>query len=590
MQAEDRLLWQIFAPFRRMAVVSVLLASAAIACSVGLISTSAYLISAAALRPSIAELQVAIVGVRFFGLFRGIFVYLERLYSHSVNFKLVGGLRSWFFQKLEPLAPADLLGDRSGDLLARAISDIETLESVYVRIIAPPLTAGVVLAGMLIFLGQINSALSLSLAGFFFFGGVVLPSFLVRWMRPSARKIAAERSRLHADTVDFIQGSADILAFGLENTMLERLDQEDRSYTQVIYQQSVQMGSAGAGMVWITGMAGIAALALGAHLVEQGALAGVNLALVGLGTMASFEALNPFPQAAQTLLNAREAAGRLLHLTSRNPSVIDPPQPHVLPDQLDFRLQKVSFIYPGCETPALEEIDLNLPEGRHLAVVGQSGAGKSTLAYLMLRVWDPTTGSIRLGDAELREYAAGDLRQAIGYVSPRAFVFNDTLRQNLAIANPSANEDQLLAACKKAQLLPLIESRKEGIDLRLGEHGLQISGGEKIRLAAGRVILQNPRLVVLDEPTANLDIQTESELMDTLFEIFSDRTILWLTHRLVKMERMDEILVMKAGRVVERGVLADLLALKGTYYRLISAQNRWLRDLLLDDSGSKYAT
>jgi ATP-binding cassette subfamily C protein CydC len=578
MGAEDRLIWKIFSPFWRMALVSVLLAAAAIACGIGLISTSAYLISEAALHPSIAELEVAIVGVRFFGLMRGVFVYLERLYSHSVNFKLVGGLRTWFYQKLEPLAPAGLMGDRSGDLLARAVSDIETLESVYVRIIAPPLATLVILVGMQVFLGRFNPVFSLILTVFYLLGGVLLPLALMNLMQPVARAAALERAQFHADAVDALQGSADLIAYGQTERMLGRLDRDDAQYTKAVYNHSVLSGGSTAVLTLLSGLAAAAMLAVGASLVEQGALNGVYLAVIALGTTASFEALNPLPLAAQTLMNARESAGRLLEIVQREPAVRDPVEPAPLPGRWDLELHDVSFCYPGSSDQALRHLDLRLPEGKHVAVVGPSGAGKSTLANLLLRVWEISDGEIRLNGRDLRDYRSGDLRRQTGYVSAGVFIFNDTLRNNLLIADPSAADRQLIEACRLAQLTPLLDSRKDGLDTRLGERGLQISGGEKIRLAAARCILQNPRMIILDEPTANLDVETERDLLNTYFDLFSEKTILWITHRLVMMNRVDEIVVLNHGEKVESGSHAGLLQQSGLYARLLGIQQKWMED------------
>jgi ATP-binding cassette subfamily C protein CydC len=236
----------------------------------------------------------------------------------------------------------------------------------------------------------------------------------------------------------------------------------------------------------------------------------------------------------------------------------------------------VSFRYTTGGPLVLEDITFTLMPGSRVAVVGPSGAGKSTLVHLLLRFWDPTTGEIRLGGRSVREYAQEDLRREFAVVSQNTHIFNDTLRANLLIARPGATDGELERVLGQAQLSGLVRRLPKGLDSPLGEQGLSLSGGERQRLAVARALLKGAPLLVLDEPTANLDPITERELLDATYELMRDRTTLVVTHRLVRMEEMDEILVLDAGRIAERGTHEELVRAGGLYNQMFEVQRGML--------------
>jgi ATP-binding cassette subfamily C protein CydC len=238
-----------------------------------------------------------------------------------------------------------------------------------------------------------------------------------------------------------------------------------------------------------------------------------------------------------------------------------------------LELDRVSFCYEPGGPPVLEDVTFVLEPGKRVAVVGPSGAGKSTLANLILRFWDPSSGEIRLGAHDIRKYAQDDLRNLIGVVAQDTHVFNDTLRGNLLLARPEATDDDLQRAVARAQLSELVERLPGGLDSPLGEQGLKLSGGERQRLSIARTLLKDAPLLVLDEPTANLDPLTERELLDAAYEVMRGRATLVITHRLVRMEDMDEILVLDGGRIVERGTHEELLQTGGLYSHMVEVQS-----------------
>ena len=572
-------------PIKGWMALAVLLGVATVGSSIGLMALSAYIISKAALRPSIAELQVAIVGVRFFGIARGVLRYLERLVSHNATFRLLARLRMWFYQALEPLAPARLMQYRSGDLQSRIVADIETLEHIFVRVIAPPAVAFVVGVLMWFLLGAFARDLAVVLVLFMVIGGIGLPFVTQRLSRRAGRSLVAVRSRLNEALVDGVQGNAELLAFG-----------QGGQYLETIRTLSQELADAQRWMAWIRGLDGaltgllvtsatVAAVGLAIPLVREGKLDGVYLAVIALAVMASFEAILPLPQALQYLETSLEAARRLFAVVDTRPAVVDPrpSQPEPVPTIAagsGLRIEHLYFRYGPSEPLALEDVSLSLPAGSSIAIVGPSGAGKSTLINLLLRFWEYQDGHVFLGDRELRALDQDSVRQLFGVVSQRTHLFNATVRENLLLARSDASQADLECAIRRAQLHTFIESLPEGYETWIGEQGLLLSSGQRRRLAIARALLKDAPFLMLDEATADLDPLTEHEIVNDIHASMVGRTTLWITHRLVGLDRVDEILVLQEGRVAEQGRHHDLIQMGGLYRRMWDLQSQVLVNTL----------
>jgi ATP-binding cassette, subfamily C, bacterial CydCD len=561
--------------------LSVLLSTLTIGSSVALIGTSAWLISTAGLHPSVADLGVSVVGVRFFGISRGVFRYLERLVSHNVTFRLLARLRVWFYEKLEPLSPARLMEYKSGDLLARVIGDVETLENFYVRVISPVLTA--ILIGILValFFATFYPPIALVLIIFFLILGLILPVLSQVASRTPGQSLILQRANMQAQLVDGIQGIADLLAFGRGADRLRQISATGQIYGSTQKQMARISGVHSALGMLFTNLGVWLVLLLVIPQVTAGNIKGVMLGTFALMTLASFEAVLSLPLAAQMWNASREAAKRLFEVVDAEPAVKETGGKTLrvetsAPNNLQF--SDLSFSYPNQRLPALQKISFTVPEGKSVAIVGPSGSGKSTISNLLLRFWDYELGEIMLGGQSLKALNPDEVRKRFALVSQNGYFFNTTIRENLRLARRFATQKEIESAARAAQIHEFVAGLPKGYDTLIGEQGLRLSGGERQRLAIARALLKDAPILIFDEPTANLDPQTEKQVLDTLFATMPGKTSLLITHRLIGLENVDEILVMDKGRIVEHGTHGELLMQRGLYRRLWDLQNQILSD------------
>lgn len=568
---------QFLRPFTGWVALSVLLSSATIASGIGLLGTSAFLISRAALQPSIAVLQVAIVGVRFFGISRGIFRYLERLSTHSVNFRLLAKARTWLYRTLEPLAPARMQDFSSGDLLNRILTDVDTLENFYVRVVAPYAAAGLTILGMGLFIGRYDAFLGLALAIGLILSGFAIPVLAYLTSLAAGRAGQTLKARLSAALVADLQGMSDLTAYNRAS-----------DYSQHLVDLARELGATQRRLVWVsawtnasngllTNMTMVAVLWLAIPLVSSGRLEGYLLPVITILVMASFEAVTPLATAAQFHSASQQSGDRLFHLDSLTPAVSQPQQPLEIPSPpLELELKQVAFQYESGAEAALQDISLRLSPGKKIALIGPSGAGKTSLTNILLRLWDFDSGEILLNGLDLRRFRPTQVRGQFSVISQSTYLFNATLGQNLRLAQPDATDDVLFAALQQAGLSEWAAALPAGLDTWLGEHGMRLSGGERQRLAIARALLQNTPLVILDEPTANLDVLNEAAIIENLHTALADKSVLWITHRLAKLEWMDEIIVLDSGRIAERGTHVELIKTGGLYARLLELQKQMI--------------
>jgi ATP-binding cassette, subfamily C, bacterial CydC len=563
-------------PYRWRVALAMLLGVATVVSNVGLLATATYVISAAAIVPYLSMLVIPVYLVRLFSVSRAGLRYAERLASHDVTFKLLGNLRTWFYARLEPLAPARLARYRSGDLLSRVVKDVEELENVYLRVVSPLVVAIMVSLITFLVFHAFGTAMALAAAGFLVATSVGAPLLVRLLSRGLGRRQLELRAELGARVVDGVQGIQDLLAFGGEERERREISTLAGKLERVQGRTALVTGLHGALADLMAGLALVAILVLAVPLVAAGEVRGVYLAFLALVMVGSFEAVVPLGTAFGFLGRSVHAGERLFEVVDAEPEVVDPPEPLRTPDDVTLEFDRVSFGYGEGGPLALEDVTFALRPGSRVAVVGPSGSGKSTLVNLALRFWDPLSGEIRLGGCGVGLYAQEDLRARIGVVSQNTHVFNDTLRANLLLADPEATDAALHGALARARLEELVERLPRGLDSYVGEQGLALSGGERQRLAVARVLLKDAPLLVLDEASANLDTITERELMAEIRDLMRDRSTLVVTHRLVALETMDEILVLEKGRIIERGTHEELARAEGLYRRMLDVQRGML--------------
>jgi ATP-binding cassette subfamily C protein CydC len=535
---------------RSRVALAVALGSTTIVFGVGLMATAGYLISRAAERPAILSLTAAIVGVRFFGIARPIARYFDRLSSHDLAFRFLAGARRRVYDRIEPLAPAELGTYRRGDLLSRLVADVDSLQNLHLRGIVPPLVA--LLAGALsvavaaAFLPTAGLVLGLGLLA----GGLVVPAAAARLSRRS-RDTAAARGELSAQLVETLSGSAELVAFGRANDCLGRLRGTDGLLVRHARRAAFGDGAGeGLGLV-VAGatVAGVLAVAVSAH--AGGEIDRVTIALLALLALAAFEAVQPLPEAARELGATLSAGRRVLELTGREPAIVDPEDPLPLPPApFVVALENVRAHYGDEESPVLAGLTLRLEPGKRIALLGPSGAGKSTVTNLLLRFLDPEEGRVSLAGEDLRNYRQEDVRRAVAVAGQEAHLFSTSIRENLRLGRPGANDGELAEALDAVRIGDWVRSLPDGLDTLVGEEGRELSGGQQQRITLARALLAEAPVLVLDEPTAHLDPPTAEKLLEDVFAAAGDRCVMLITHRPEGLDLVDEIVVMES--VVER--------------------------------------
>lgn len=566
---------RLFRPHYRRMSLGAFLGWLAVMASVGLLSLSGWFISAAALAglslgtAYLFNFFYPSIGVRLFAFTRTLSRYAERTVSHDATFRMLATLRVWFYRKIEPLAPARLMQYRSGDILNRIVADIETLDNLYVRVLSPSVSAFFTIIAVVLFLAVFDVWIAGIALLFLLISGIFLPLAAARSGSHIGPQLTLSTTKMRMWVVEGIQGLSELMVFGTWYKQIATLEKESKALIHSQGQMSRIRGLSLAGTTLLTGLAILTCLYIGVHQVGRGLLDGANLALVGFTVWGSFEALSPLPTAYQYLGQTKEAGGRLLEMVDALPVVIFPEISSATAELSSIHFKRVDFRYGDSDPWVLKEFDLYIEQGQRVAIIGETGTGKSTLFNLMVRFWDPVKGSIQIGNQDIKTFSESNLRKTIGVVSQQTHWFHTTLRKNLLLARPEADDTALRSALEKAQLLDWVESLPQGLETWIGEGSSGLSGGQARRLSLARMFLQDAPIWVLDEPTEGLDRITERRMMEVLFQASQAHTLLVITHRTADLDRFDEIILMGEGRIVARGSHEALLKTSHEYTALI---------------------
>lgn len=505
--------------------------------AVGLLLAAAWLIVRAAEQPPVLYLMVAIVSVRFFGIARSVLRYFERLATHDVALADAVEQRVATYVDLDRVAPAGLGDLRRGDLVSRVVADVATLQDRLLRVRVPwwvGLAATAVVVGVV---GGVDLRSGATIAA-----GAVLSGVGLRWLVARAGAGRAGRAeaqgRLAAEVAASAVAARELVAFGAADGARARADEAtqdaDRAQTG-----GAHVGGVGSAVVLAVTGAVVSVLAAWSGGVDP-----VVVGVILLAPIALVEPITGWAEAERVRPEVEAAVERLAALSALPNPVEDPREPRRLPDAFDL---EVDGVVVGWDAPVTEPVTFEVPAGAKVAVTGPSGVGKSTLAYALLRLLPTWDGRIRLGGVPTTELAAADVRRRIGYLGQDDVVFDTTVRENLRIADPGADDDRMRAALDAAGLLGAIDAMPHGLDTSVGEHGGRLSGGERQRLCLARLLLADHRVLVLDEPTEHLDAPTAEALIEDVLAL-PDRSVIVISHSAAVLDRFGTVIPMASDR------------------------------------------
>ncbi|AJR09314.1 cysteine/glutathione ABC transporter ATP-binding protein/permease CydC [Photobacterium gaetbulicola] len=504
-------------------------------------------------------------GVRGFSIARTAGRWGERVVSHNATFKLLADLRLFFFRKLTPLIPGRQANLRDADLLNRLVADVDAMDHVYLRLVSPLIIGVIGLLAITGFLAWFDVTIGLTLGAILLALMLTLPVIFYRLGKSNGETLTMAKANYRVKMLDWIQGNAELLLFNAEDRYYQAALDEQQALLAAQRKMANLTGLANAMLMAATGWT----LVLITWMAADG-IAGLApdpfVAMVAFATMASFELMMPVAGAFQYLGQTLTSARRLNEIIEATPDTPFDANGHCAEVKGALDIQDISYTYYGSDEPVLKNISLTIGAGDKVALLGRTGCGKSTLLQLLTRNWDPQQGQITLDSVPLPQWQEAPLRQAITVVSQRVDVFNGSLRENLLLAKPEGRDEEFCEVLEKVGLGALLEEK--GLDTWLGEGGRQISGGERRRIGIARALLHNAPILLMDEPTEGLDRRTEQQIMALLLEHAQDKTVLFITHRLVGLEQMDQICLMDEGEIIEQGKHHTLLSQNGRYTEL----------------------
>ncbi|MFF5186613.1 thiol reductant ABC exporter subunit CydD [Streptomyces sp. NPDC000345] len=553
--------------------LALLLGSLALGSAVGLMATSGWLISRASQQPPVLYLMVAVTATRAFGIGRAVFRYAERLVSHDAVLRMLADTRVAVFRRLERLAPAGLRTTRRGDLLTRLVADVDALQDYWLRWLLPAGAAAVVSAGSVAFTAWLLPEAGAVLAAGLLAAGVGVPLVTGAVARRAERRLAPARGVLATRTADLLTGTAELTVAGALPARTAEVRAADGVLTRIASRAATATALGDGLTALVSGLTVAAAALVGAQAVAAGRLDGVTMAVVVLTPLAAFEAVLGLPLAVQYRQRVRRSAERVYEVLDSPEPVREPERPRQAPaSPFPLVVRGLSARHAGQDREALAGVDLTLAQGRRIAVVGPSGSGKTTLAQVLLRFLDADAGSYTLGGVDAGALDGDDVRRLVGLCAQDAHLFDSSVRENLLLARKGASEDELRDALARARLLEWADGLPDGLDTLVGEHGARLSGGQRQRLALARALLAGFPVLVLDEPAEHLDLPTADALTADLLAATEGRTTLLITHRLAGLAAVDEVVVLDAGRVVQRGPYQELAAVEGPLRRMVERE------------------
>ncbi|MGV8854274.1 MAG: thiol reductant ABC exporter subunit CydC [Devosia sp.] len=543
----------LFARQARGFAIALLLSLVTLFAGVALLGTSGWFITATALTTAgtAFNLFVPSAAVRAFSFVRILARYGERMSGHDATLRLLSDIRGWLFGRLFPRLPFSDRSLRHGDLVSRLTADVDALDTAFLVAIGPITSAIVIGSTLTIILCFLLPTAALVYGLSFGAAVLVVPAVLVIASRRAGTAVVVRAAAARTAVLDGIEGHADLTLFGALGatqdgftTLAERLAvARGRLATLTGF---AAFGVQGLSAVALTGSLWLGLVAFAAKQIDGPVLVGLLLAI-----LASFEASSAIVRSVGKLTTAMAAAERLVAIADAPITMLDPVRPAALPAVLPIRLTEVSFRYPG-GAPVLDALSLSVAPGEHIAITGPSGIGKSSLLSLLLRLAEPQSGQITLGGVGLSALAQADVQASMALLSQDSPLFNDTIRANLLIGRPAADEPALWTALRDAGIDSFVMALPQGLDTLLGEAGRTVSAGQARRLCLARALLSPAPILLLDEPTTGLDRPAELAFFATLRAAAIGRSVIMVTHASLPEGTVDRVLTMGDGKLFER--------------------------------------
>ena len=545
-----------------------------LASSIGLLTTSGWFLAAT----SIAGLGTLFnffypsASVRGLAIGRTLFRYFEKLVTHDATFRILAKLRVQVFEKIIPLSPGVLNRYRNSDLLNRLVSDVDTLDSLYLRLIAPFITAIFVILAMCIGLSFVNAPLALGLGASRLLLVFVIPTVFYQLGKKFGDKLVHSRALYRTQFLEFIQAQAELLLFNAEDKLKDNMAKTEANWQADQQKETNLSGFSTALSLFLNGLI-IAAMLWFSSQAEFGndEYRMAFIALFTFAALASFEILMPLGSAFLHIGQVIASAERVTDIIEQQPLVTFNGKAEF--DQnatILIEAKDLSFTYPERQNRALENLNLIIQKGKKVAILGKTGSGKSTLLQLLVRNYDANQGQLFLAGKPIADYAEDTLRSQFCFLTQRVHVFSDTLRQNLQFASAvNISDEKIIEVLNQVGLGKLLE-QEQGLDIWLGDGGRPLSGGEQRRLGLARILLNDAPILLLDEPTEGLDRETERQILRLILAHAENKTLIMVTHRLTAIEQFDELCVIDEAKLIEKGTYAELLQLeKGFFKQLV---------------------